>query len=55
MREGRGKTRRFIIPQFLSGARGPEFYLSPEYWKSRILREGAAYGELVVVEGFLPG
>jgi uncharacterized protein (DUF1330 family) len=52
---GAGWTRGIIIPQFLSVARAQEFYHSPEYRKARKLRVDAAYGELIVVGGFLPG
>lgn len=53
--EGRDETRRIIILQFPSVTRAKEFYHSPEYQETRKLREGAAYGELIVIEGVVPG
>jgi uncharacterized protein (DUF1330 family) len=32
-----------------------ELYHSPEYGKARKFREGAAAGELIVIERFVPG
>jgi uncharacterized protein (DUF1330 family) len=53
--EGSTETRRIVILQFPSIAKSKEFYHSPEYLKARKLREGAAAGEMIVVEGFVPG
>ncbi|MCX6690228.1 MAG: DUF1330 domain-containing protein [Methanoregula sp.] len=53
--EGQNETRRIVILQFPSVARAKEFYHSPEYQKARKLREGAATGELIVVEGVVKG
>ncbi|MGB9176103.1 MAG: DUF1330 domain-containing protein [Methanoregula sp.] len=53
--EGRDETRRIIILQFPSVARAREFHHSPEYQEARKLREGAAYGELIVIKGVAPG
>ena len=52
--EGQDETRRTIILQFPSVARAKDFYFSPEYQEARKLREGAAYGELIVIEGVVP-
>jgi uncharacterized protein (DUF1330 family) len=52
--EGRDETRRIIILQFPSGAKAKEFYHSPGYRQARKLREGAAAGELIVIEGSVP-
>jgi uncharacterized protein (DUF1330 family) len=53
--EGRDEPRRIIILQFPSVARAKEFYHSPEYQEALKLREGAAHGELMVIEGVVPG
>jgi uncharacterized protein (DUF1330 family) len=53
--EGQNETRRIVILQFPSIAKAKEFYHSPEYQEARILREGAAAGELIVVEGIDAG
>jgi uncharacterized protein (DUF1330 family) len=53
--EGPEETRRIVILEFLSIAKAKEFYHSPEYRKARKLREGVAAGELIVIEGFVPG
>ena len=52
--EGPDESRRIVILQFPSVAKAKEFYHSPEYQKARKLREGAADGELVMIEGFKP-
>ncbi len=49
--EGPDETRRIVILQFPGVDKAREFYHSPEYRKARKLREGAAVGELIVVEG----
>jgi uncharacterized protein (DUF1330 family) len=53
--EGPGENRRIIIIEFPSVAKAKEFYHSPEYQKAKKLREGAGTGELIVIEGFVPG
>ncbi len=53
--EGPEDARRIIILQFPSVDPAKGFYHSPEYQRARKLREGAAAGELIVVEGFMPG
>jgi len=49
--EGPDESRRIVILQFPSVERATEFYNSSEYRKARKLREGAAAGELIVIEG----
>ena len=53
--EGSEETRRIVILQFPNVENAKEFYHSPEYQEARKLREGAAVGELIVVEGIAPG
>jgi len=53
--EGPEETRRIVILQFPSIAKAKEFYHSPEYQEARKLREGAATGELIVIDGVVPG
>jgi uncharacterized protein (DUF1330 family) len=52
--EGPGEHRRIVILQFPDVAKAREFYGSPEYKEARKLREGAAVGELVLLEGSAP-
>lgn len=52
--EGLEETRRIVILQFPTVEKAGEFYHSPEYQNARKLREGAATGEIIVVEGILP-
>lgn len=52
--EGSDECRRIIIIQFPSIAQATAFYHSPEYREARRLREGAANGELIVIEGIIP-
>lgn len=53
--EGPVETRRTVILQFPSFEKAKEFYHSPEYQNAKKLREGTADGDLVVIEGFIPG
>ena len=53
--EGPEETRRIVILQFPTVEKAREFYHSPEYREARKLREGAATGELIVVEGIEAG
>ncbi|MCK9592009.1 MAG: DUF1330 domain-containing protein [Methanoregula sp.] len=53
--EGPRETRRMVILQFPNVEKAREFYDSFEYQEARILREGAATGELVVVDGIVAG
>jgi uncharacterized protein (DUF1330 family) len=53
--EGPDETRRIVILQFPSVEKAKEFYHSPEYREARKLREGAAVGELILIDGLVPG
>jgi uncharacterized protein (DUF1330 family) len=53
--EGPDETRRIVILQFPSLAKAEEFYHSPEYQDAKKLRTGAATGDLIVIDGFVPG
>ena len=50
--EGQEETSRLVVIEFPNLARAKEFYHSTEYTKVRKLREGAAIGQFVVVEGY---
>ena len=49
--EGEKESRRIVLLEFPSAEKAKEFYNSPEYQKVKKLREGAAVGEMIVVEG----
>jgi uncharacterized protein (DUF1330 family) len=49
--EGQEENRRIVIIEFPSRERAQAFYRSPEYLKARKLRENAATGEMVLVDG----
>ena len=49
--EGSDESRRIILIQFSAMEKAREFYFSPEYQEARKLREDAATGEMVVVDG----
>lgn len=53
--EGPEENRRIVIIGFPSVERAKEWYYSPEYQNARELRKDAAAGELIVIEGFVPG
>jgi uncharacterized protein (DUF1330 family) len=53
--EGPEETRRIVILQFPSVEKAKGFYHSPEYREARKLREGAAVGELILIDGSVPG
>jgi len=53
--EGPVETRRIVILQFPGVEKAKEFYHSPEYREARKLREGAAVGELILIDGLVPG
>jgi len=53
--EGPKETRRIVIIQFPTLENAEEFYHSPEYRKARNLRNGAATGEIIVVDGTVIG
>ncbi len=52
--EGLDETRRIVILQFPTVESAGKFYHSPEYQEARKLREGAATGEIIVVDGIMP-
>ena len=49
--EGPPETHRVVIIEFPSLERAKEFYRSEEYSKVKKLREGAATGQFVAIEG----
>ena len=50
--EGPQETRRLVILEFPTLDRAKEFYHSAEYSEVRKLREGAATGQFIAVEGY---
>lgn len=52
--EGRGKVQRQVILEFPDMAALKAFYDSPEYTGARAIRQKAATGTLVAIEGILP-
>ncbi len=53
--EGPEEDRRIVVIEFPSAAQAAAWYRSPEYGTARELRRNAGAGELIVVEGFVPG
>jgi len=51
--EGPEERRRIVLLQFPSLEKAKEFYNSPEYQMVRTLRNGAAIGEMIAVEGIV--
>ncbi len=49
--EGVQENRRIVVLEFPSMEKAKEFYYSKEYQKAKKLRENAAIGELMIVEG----
>jgi len=49
--EGPEESRRIIVIEFPSVEEAKRFYNSSEYRNAKKLREGAAVGEIIVVEG----
>ncbi len=49
--EGAQENRRMVILEFPSMEKARDFYYSKEYQEAKRLRENAATGELVLVEG----
>ncbi len=49
--EGPDESRRIIVIEFPSVDQAKQFYTSPEYSHARTLREHAAEGEIVVIDG----
>jgi uncharacterized protein (DUF1330 family) len=52
--EGDGKIARQVILEFPDMAALKAFYHSPEYTAARAIRQKAATGTLVAIEGMLP-
>jgi len=49
--EGPVESRRLVVIEFPSLAQARAFYHSGDYARARALREGAAEGEFIAVEG----
>lgn len=49
--EGEPEDRRIVVLEFEDAAAARAFYHSPEYTAARSVREGAATGQFVIVEG----
>ena len=49
--EGTGETRRMVLIEFPSIEKTKEFYYSPEYQEAKKLREGAATGQFLAIDG----
>lgn len=49
--EGDDEDRRLVVLEFADLATARAFYDSPEYTAARAVREGAATGQFVIVEG----
>jgi uncharacterized protein (DUF1330 family) len=52
--EGPRETRRVVIIEFPNLERAKAFYNSPEYTAARKLREGAAEGQFLAIDGWTP-
>jgi uncharacterized protein (DUF1330 family) len=52
--EGPEETRRLVVIEFPSLDQAKAFYRSPEYTEAKKLREGAASGQFLAVEGWAP-
>lgn len=53
--EGPPETHRVVIIEFSSLARAKAFYHSQEYSRVKKLREGAATGQLIAIDGYTIG
>ena len=53
--EGPEERRRIVIIEFPLVERDHEWYDSLEYRHARELRKDASVGELIAIEGFVPG
>lgn len=49
--EGPEETRRIVIIEFPSMEKAKEWYNSLEYQEAKKLREGAAIGEIILIDG----
>ena len=52
--EGPEEKRRVVVIEFPSFEQAEAFYQSEEYQRAKKLREGAAIGTFIVVEGCVP-
>jgi uncharacterized protein (DUF1330 family) len=52
--EGPEETARVVLIEFPSMEQARAFYRSPEYQKVKALREGAATGQFVILDGYRP-
>jgi len=52
--EGPPETRRVVIIEFPSLDRAKAFYRSEEYSRVKQLREGAATGQFLAIDGYAP-
>ena len=52
--EGNGKIKRQVILEFPDMGSLKAFYNSPEYTSAKAIRQRAATGTLVAIEGMLP-
>ncbi len=53
--EGPAETGRIVVIEFPSFDRAKAFYESEAYAQARKLREGAASGQFILVDGVAPG
>ena len=49
--EGPDETRRVVLIEFPSFEKAKEFYYSQEYQEAKKLREGAATGQFLAIDG----
>jgi len=49
--EGPEETRRVVLIEFPSFEKAKEFYYSQEYQEAKKIREGAATGQFLVIDG----
>jgi uncharacterized protein (DUF1330 family) len=52
--EGNDEGKRIVIIEFPSLEKAREWYHSEEYRRIKVLREGAAAGSLIAIEGIRP-
>ena len=52
--EGPQETRRVVVIEFPSYERASAFFASEEYQQAKQLREGAANGSFILVDGYTP-
>jgi uncharacterized protein (DUF1330 family) len=52
--EGPGNRRRIVVIEFPSMQHARNWYHSPEYREVKTLREGAAVGSIILVDGYAP-